>query len=178
MNSSSKYFTMNKITKMRKKISAGLLPLLFLNFCLLSVAVFSQPGQGRGREDQMKALESRRIAFLTERMALTPEEARVFWPVYNQYNEQRDNLMREHYRGGDGQKQVSEMSRTEAAQFAEREVARLEESARLKREFHESLKKILSVEKIALLYEAERDFNRMIFRESRQQQREAPRGRR
>ena len=169
---------MNKFTEIRKIISPGLLPLLFFSMSLLSTAVFSQTGQGRGRENHMKALESRRIAFLTERMSLTPEEAQVFWPLYNQYSEKRDGLMREQYHGGAGQKKVTEMSRTEAAQFAEMEVARLEESALLKREFHDSLKKILPVEKIALLYEAERDFNRMIFREARQQQRETPRGRR
>jgi hypothetical protein len=140
-----------------------------LLFTISLTAAYAQPGQGQRRQEHAEILASRRIAFISERMALTPEEAQVFWPLYNAYSERRDALMHEQQRGS--RKPVAEMSEREAAQYAERTVASLEEIASLKREFHENLKKNFGIQKIALLYEAERDFNRMIFREARQQPR-------
>lgn len=146
---------------------------LFQKYLLLSLVImmagFSGYSQGRKQQERMEALNARKIAFITQHMSLSPEEARVFWPLYNEYSEQRDELLHQQF-GIGNKKEVSKMSATEIAEYAECEVTRLEESAKLKREFHEELKDILSIEKIALLYEAERDFNRMIFREARQSQ--------
>lgn len=146
------------------------LSLLILVILLGSFHGYSQPGTGRGQQERMEAINAQRIAFITDRMALTPEEARVFWPMYNAYTEKRDALMHDHGQQAD-KKDVREMNSAEAARFAEAEISRLEESARLKREVHERLKQIISIEKIARLYEAEKEFNRMIFRQARQQQR-------
>lgn len=142
--------------------------IVFLLLIVISIPGFSQPGKGKGKKERIEEITSRRIAFITERVSLTPDEARVFWPLYNEYNQRRDDLMNEQHLFSGEKKNVVEMSRNEASQFAEREISRLEESAAIKREFHENLKQILSIEKIARLYEAERDFNRMIFREVRQ----------
>jgi hypothetical protein len=32
-------------------------------------------------------IESQRIAFITQRVHLTPDEATKFWPVYNEYRD-------------------------------------------------------------------------------------------
>ena len=36
---------------------------------------------------------SERVAFLTMEMNLTPEEAQVFWPIYNQIHTEKDKAM-------------------------------------------------------------------------------------
>lgn len=120
----------------------------------------------RAQDSRMNAINSKRIAFLSERMSVTPDEARQFWPVYNEYNQKRDaqaNAHREKWSG----KEVSEMTQEEASRYAEDQVSYVEQSAAIKREYYEKLKRILPVKKIALLYEAERDFNKMLFREAR-----------
>lgn len=146
---------------------------LFQKYFLLSLVMMitgvSGYSQGKKQQDRMEALNSRKIAYITQHMSLSPEEARIFWPLYNEYSEQRDNLLHQQY-GIGNKKDVSKMSEAEIQEYTECEVSRLEESAKLKRQFHEDLKDILSMEKIALLYEAERNFNRMIFREARQSQ--------
>ena len=38
----------------------------------------------RCEEDWKERIMSEKIAFLTVEVGLTPEEAQVFWPVYNQ----------------------------------------------------------------------------------------------
>jgi hypothetical protein len=139
---------------------------LFLMFILLPA--FSQQ---RNQDARMDALESRRIAFLTEKMSLTPDEARTFWPVYNEYNKNRDELTSEHRRKWSDAK-VASMSNEEAGSYAEDLVLHMERAASIKREYHEKLKRILPAKKIALLYEAERDFNRLLFQEARRRGRE------
>ncbi len=39
------------------------------------------------KEERFQQMQSAKIAFFTTELALTPEEAQVFWPVYNQYCE-------------------------------------------------------------------------------------------
>ncbi len=140
---------------------------ILLTSALFAYAQPSQPGQGR-TDERMQALESRRVAFITERMGLTPREARLFWPIYNEYNqkvEALNNSMRNMHRE---MPDPGKLTEEQAAIFIEKDVERLEQTAALRREYHEKLKEVIPARKIALLYEAEKEFNRVLFRESQQ----------
>ncbi len=157
------YYTM-RISKLK---TFGLATLLFM----VVHAVSAQPGAGRRMEDRIQALESRRIAYITSSLSLTPQEAKQFWPIYNEYLKKSEELSltnRAWHRPG-----VSAESLTEeqAAQIAENEILRMEEAARLRREYHEKFKEVLPIKKIALLYEAERNFNRTLLRETQHRMR-------
>ncbi len=123
-------------------------------------------------DDHRERIRSMKIAFITDRLSLTPAEAERFWPVYNQYQEELKELRLKHMgEKWHGQK-VAELIEEEAAQYAECKIRRIEETARLKRKYHEKFLDILPVKKVALLYEAEKDFNRRLFREFRRRQRD------
>ena len=142
--------------------------------------IIAQPGAGNGRfgQDQRRgALEARRIAWFTQQMELSPEEAKVFWPLYREYQEKSESISQSHREWLESMPEVRNMSEAQATLFAEREVQRLEKAAALRREYHEQFCKVLPVKKLALLYEAEKNFNRMLFRESQQQQPMRGRGR-
>ncbi len=123
----------------------------------------------------MRALESRRIAYITDYMDLTPEEAKKLWPIYNEYNNKVKDLNESLREKREEMPEASEMTEEQAALFVENEIQRFEKMAEIKREFHENLKDVLPLKKVALLYEAERSFNRMIFRESQQRGRDRDR---
>lgn len=40
----------------------------------------------------VEKIESLRIGFFTERLALTPDESAKFWPVYNDFNHRREKI--------------------------------------------------------------------------------------
>ena len=42
-----------------------------------------------GQNPNMDRINAYRIAFLTRRLNLTPQEAQKFWPVYNEYQDAR-----------------------------------------------------------------------------------------
>lgn len=60
----------------------------------VSVAAFGQNNNmGDFARQWQERIESEKIAFLTNEMSLTPKEAQVFWPIYNQaQKEQRDAI--------------------------------------------------------------------------------------
>jgi hypothetical protein len=78
--------------------------LLSIFIIAISVAnIYAQPPGGpRGRPMQgnEEAMESIKVAFLTRQLALTPEEAQKFWPVYNQYIAELRRIRKEN-NGGD-----------------------------------------------------------------------------
>ncbi len=115
--------------------------------------------------DRMERIKSQRIAFLTEKMSLTPEEAQKFWPVLNEFHKKRQELLIEHRNQWPRNTEVSKLSEREAERYSEDQVQNIEKAAKLARELHEALKKILPAKKIALLYEAEEEFNRKLVRE-------------
>ncbi len=145
-------------------------------FTILSLAVvpcIAQPLAGKHHdEEHQERIRSMKVAFITERLSLTTEEAQQFWPVYNQYQKELKELRTKHAREMKQEKSVADFTEEEAAKYVECEISRLEETAKLKRKYNEKFLEILPVTKVALLYEAEKDFNRRLFREMRRRQRD------
>lgn len=57
-------------------------------FCLCMVSTaLSQPGSPRASSQRMESL---RIAFMTERLSLTAEESKVFWPIQEAFETQME----------------------------------------------------------------------------------------
>ncbi len=141
---------------------------------LSSFSLIAQPPQaGRHHSEEYKEkIRSMRIAYLTERLSLSTEEAQKFWPVYNEYHDELNELRKEKWRYKMQDIDIAELSEKEAAEFAENEIRKIEKTAELKRKYHEKYLEILPVKKVAILYEAEKEFNRKLFREMRRRQRE------
>ena len=61
-------------------------------FALLSVSrVQAQPQKGTDWQDKIK---SEKIGFITAELNLTPEEAQIFWPVYNKIAAEKSELQK------------------------------------------------------------------------------------
>jgi hypothetical protein len=111
---------------------------------VLSVSAFAQQG---------KRIEAMRIAFITQRLNLTSEEAQQFWPVFNQFSEKMQQI-----KGTKMDAPLDEMSDADAEKMILTEFDKESRELELKKEYYQKLKKVLSVRKIAKLYRAERDF--------------------
>ena len=46
-------------------------------------------------EERMKEIKAQKTAYITTKLGLTPEEAQRFWPIYNEYDENREAIRRE-----------------------------------------------------------------------------------
>ncbi len=158
------------------------LTLLLLVFMLTgNDQATAQRGQRAGerpRDARKEAIEARRISYITSKLSLSPEDAKVFWPIYNEYTKKVDELSDHFRQTTEAMPDPEDMSEEQAAIYVEAEISRFEESAALRREYTERLLEVIRVEQVALLFQAERGFNRMLFREAQRRHRQDDAGRR
>ncbi len=138
-------------------------------FALLSVSnAQAQPKEHGNWQDKIK---SEKIAFLTAELELTPDEAQVFWPVYNQIvsqkHEAQKNMMKAYF---DLAKALEENKATDkeinnllnnylAAKLANKDIEKGEA---------DKYRKVLPDKKVAKLYVAEEKFRRHHIRSMRE----------
>ena len=119
-------------------------------------------------------LEAQRVAFITQRLNLTPEEAQQFWPLFNQYTEKLQQIRA----SAKSEKTAEDMTDADAEKVILGEFDKDAKELDLKKEYYQKLKKTISVKKIAKLYKAERDFRTLLLekiqqnRENRKQMRQ------
>ena len=108
-------------------------------------------------------IEANKIAFITKSLQLTPDEAKVFWPVYDQYqikvNEIKSNFRKE--------KKLSEMSDSELEKWIDNRL--IMESVLLdeKKAYLAQLKNVIPIRKIGRLFKAEKRFRKKLLKEVR-----------
>ena len=114
------------------------------------------------KEEWKQKMMSEKIAFLTSEMGITPEESQVFWPIYNQLNQEKDDAMRkvfESYRKLSDAVEAGKSGK-ELEMLLETYLEAQENSRDLENEMPQKLMKALPVEKVAKLYLAEERFRR------------------
>lgn len=124
------------------------------------------------KEDWKEKLQAEKIAFLTMEIGLTPQEAQVFWPVYNEINEEKDQAMYEAI------KYYWEMSKAIEAGKPEKEIKTLldkyleaqEKQRKIDNDAADKYKKVLPTAKVAKLYIGEEKFRRLNIRKLRDMQ--------
>ncbi len=142
---------------------------IFLAFIVILISLLTiaqPPGRGHWRNHQEK-LESQRVAFITNELDLSVEEAQIFWPVYNEYMEKRNEMMIKHRTERSTMENPEKLNEEELREIANAEIENMEEMTALRRQYHDRFMEILPVSKVVKLYKAERDFNRNLLRESR-----------
>ena len=136
--------------------------LLNLMMLMIASAMFAQPGARR--EIVQDRIEAQRIAFITQKLQLTPEEATMFWPVYNEYRDKQQELRR----SAAPEKNLADISDAEAVRVIEQHFAAEEKLLRLKREYYDKLKNAIPPRKIARLPAVEMEFNRNVLEHIRE----------
>jgi hypothetical protein len=141
--------------------------LFFIFFVLTSVLAFAQPDGKRGEK-----LEALRIAFITEKLSLTPQEAQVFWPVYNEHHAKMKEIRSQNK---DAAKNADAATDAEIEKIILTHFDAEQRALTLQKEYYVQLKKVLPMRKILKLHHAERDFkNRLIEQISERRDEGAP----
>jgi hypothetical protein len=137
---------------------------------------FSQPDDRR--EDKKEQIESMKIGFLTKRLNLSPEEAKTFWPVYNQYQNELETLRSSRKKDfHDGKTDFAEMSDKDAEKLVDNEIAFRQSELDVMKKYHSQFKQVLPIKKVATLYRTEEDFKRELLQriqERKKDMRERP----
>ena len=136
----------------------------FISFVGIS---YSQPmgpppkGKEKGERQQEKNdnIESMKIAFLTTKLDLTPEEAQKFWPVYNQYSEKLQELRKKRRQDErEAKKNFEDLTDKEVEQAIDNDLAFRQKELDLQKEYNVKFKAVLPMKKVSRLYAAEEQF--------------------
>ncbi|MCD6090691.1 MAG: hypothetical protein J7J72_04265 [Bacteroidales bacterium] len=133
---------------------------------LISVNIFAQ-GHGNRMEIE-KRYRSQKIAFITDEMQLTPEEAQVFWPLYKQFENEKDGLANEMRDYRDTfPKEEADLTEEQALALLSFSNMHKEAMLKVEKEYQKKLLKIISARKVLLLIDAENGFRRHLLQEFR-----------
>lgn len=117
-----------------------------------------------GEMPRHERMESMRIAFLTQKLDLTPEEAQKFWPVYNEYQKKKDEMTRKRRLETKGMKEkLDSLSEKQIEAMVDAEIAFKQKMLDLDKEYHAKFKSVLPIRKVAKLYKAEEQFTRKLL---------------
>ena len=131
--------------------------LVILSFIVIGTSLAQRPGDRYDREK----LEAARVAFITTRLDLKPDQAERFWPIFNVFNDAREKNLKE----------MSELGRVKDIEISESEAkARITKKFEIQRKmivdeekFVRDLSSVLTYNQIIQLNGLSREFARHIY---------------
>ncbi len=141
-------------------------------FCLLMAVgayaqeqdVVEQNAQDPKVQERIKNL---RIAYISDKLGLTPEQAEKFWPVYREFSDKRKEL---HMEFAKSRREVNAQNPNPQAQeeLVKRGLELKQKELDLEKDYSGRLMKIISAQQILNLRQAEGDFQRIVLQQVQQ----------
>ncbi len=141
--------------------------LLIILLATLNLNAFSQQYT---KQEKIERLKAQKVAFITDKLNLTTEEAQNFWPLYNEFFKQKEKISSD-------KKQITidlrqnwkNYSKKEKTELADKLIQFRVKEANLEQEYHEKFKTVLDIDKVIMLYNAETQFKNYLLKQIRSQ---------
>lgn len=119
-----------------------------------------RPERGANRED----IESMKIAYLTKKLDLTPDEAKKFWPVFNQFSGELKNIRSTRRKSvRDAKEDIDNLSDKDIEKIVDSDIAMRQQELDVIKKYNSQFKQVLPMRKVAALYRAEDDFKKELI---------------
>jgi len=142
---------------------------------LFNVTGVSMKAQNLSR---MEKLNAQKIAFITEKLRLTPDEAQHFWPVYNEYRHQKNAIeQKKNELLRNFSVNAPALTDSEAEKISDQYIQLEKKETDLLVTYHQRFKQVLPVKKVMRLYQVERQFTAYLLQQIRNQRQNMQRGR-
>lgn len=114
----------------------------------------------------LEKLNAYKIGFFTKRLNLTPQEAEKFWPVYNEFQKEKNHVLVERVSIiTDFNQNESTLNDTQLTELGDKLVGIIDSESRLAIQFHEKLKKVLPPAKVIRFYQTENQYKAQLLNE-------------
>lgn len=137
----------------------ALAKILFLSLIAISAMAQDDEDLPQPRDKKVRdKIEAARIAYITDQLQLTPQEAERFWPIYREFAEKRREIrqqMRNTAKNADPN-QTDE-------QVVDQQFKAKQQELDLEKDYSGRLLKVISAQKLRSLPQAERRFRQMIL---------------
>jgi hypothetical protein len=114
----------------------------------------------------LEKLNNYKIGFFTKKLDLTSEEAVKFWPVYNEFQSQRNSLQLEKLKiNRTFNQNESSLTDKQLIEMGDKYVDLLVQESNLSVELHKKLKEVLPPAKVIRYYQAENQYKAQLLNE-------------
>jgi len=124
---------------------------------ILAPIILLAQRQGRRFDEYLEKFKSERVAYLTQKLDLKVIEAEKFWPIYNEYQNKRESLMKES-RPDWGRPDPDNLSDVQMKEMMDAKFQNDLKLAKLAVEYHKKFQDILPIKKVFILHHAEQSF--------------------
>lgn len=139
-------------------------------FFLLTLLVL--PYMVSAQNPKMKEIEALKIKFMTEKLDLNKEEAKIFWPIYNEMQGEQAALRNEKHK-----RMISFRKTTEIENLSDAQVQALiisefdfrQRDLNLEKKYYNKLKINLPIKVVGKFYRAQEGFKRELLTHFRKQ---------
>ncbi|MBX5438194.1 MAG: hypothetical protein IRZ29_01490 [Thermoflavifilum sp.] len=118
----------------------------------------------------MQRIEALKIAYISQRLNLTPEEAEKFWPIYNQYEQEMNAVRQQHHQQQLNAQHLASASDAEVNEALNDELAYEQQLVNIRKKYREAFERVLPPRKVALLFVAEREFTNQLINQLKERQ--------
>jgi Spy/CpxP family protein refolding chaperone len=128
---------------------------------ILFICLFSGISILKAQDDKPEKnarIESYKIAFITERLNLTPKEATAFWPVYNEFSDQLKKIKRSEKERIRYFKEKTQVTDAESERFLSEFLSSKQQEFDLTKKYVVEFKRVLPPDKVARLVTLEQEF--------------------
>ncbi|MGB1204943.1 MAG: hypothetical protein ACPG5B_04810 [Chitinophagales bacterium] len=125
-------------------------------FIAILACCFSFSAEAQSNNERIKSMQ---IAIMTDKLDLTAKESQAFWPIYNNYQNDLKSV----------RKDIENMSNLSAAKRLETKKNLQRKKLDIQGEYEEKFKKIMSIEKVAKIDQAEREFKKWLVEQLKRQ---------
>ena len=151
---------------MKKTITSTFILFLF------AMTTFAQPKE-LNHADRWEKFQAEKVAFLTSKLELTPDEAQKFWPVYNQMEKERWEIQKLRREIEERVQNAEETMSDNRIKQLTREVAgNMQKEADIMKNYNEKLLEVLTPRKVLRLNKAENEFRLYMIKKFRDEKRE------
>ncbi len=124
----------------------------------------------QAQEKRREEIEAFRVAYFTRQLNLTADEAKKFWPVFNEMQTEMQKIQKDKRARHRTIKQGMEsLSDAELEKMINDEMAAKQKELDIEKKYHEKFKDILPMQKLALYYRAQDGFKRELLRKLQDQ---------
>lgn len=140
----------------------------FIALLLASVGSFTASGQTtedqrhEQRKERMQKIQSAKIAFITEKINLNPDEAQKFWPVYNQLEEERRGIRHKGRELRDDK--IASLTDQQIREALNQRLVLQQTEVNLEKQYMERFLKVITPRQLATFYRAEKEFTDILLK--------------
>lgn len=138
---------------------------LLIGFIFASISSFAQGGPPRFDNER---IESLKVSFITQKMDLSPEESKIFWPIYNEYKKEQEALRKAQWEkmiSFTKVKDIDELSDTEIQAKISSEFYFRQQDLNIERKYYSKLKSNLPLKIVGKFYRAQEAFKSELLKQ-------------